>query len=1454
MHAGHLFERTLLVMAVTHVLLEDKALAQTSEGEEKTGDYKAFRSPLLTNTNTSSDDVIIVGGLFPLHQWNRGFAADEESQCAKEIQLSGFQRMEAMRYAIDEINRKQVIPGVKLAYEMRDTCTSQTYTLRQAVEFLNHAGSEVTSCTMNLTTGSGLSRRMVSAIIGAAASGSSIEAASFLRLFRIPQISYASTSAELSDKDQYTYFMRTVPPDNFQAKAIMAVVRSVNASFLSLLHSPSAYGEGGANVLRAEVEKSPSKPCLSADAMVGSLSGNAEEAQRTHREALNQLTHDVSSRAAFAVLFTGLKDAQSFFRTLARSPRSDRLNQKLTWIGSDAFGSHKSLTEKEYLGLTKGMLGVVPKTKVIDSFMNYFLNLDPTDDVNLQNPWFAEFWEREFNCRLDDSNATRRAACAKHRLYHSTGRNRPIKQDLKVPFVLDAVNTLAAGIRQLQLELCPNISKGVCSEMLTLTVGSRQGSINGEKLLEALKRQRLRSTVGYQLTFNPEGDPATAVYDIQNLRRTGPGDGYHETVGSWERLAASEQPPLGKTWHNGELTVVECYNVIDRSPSCTRSRLRLNFTNLQWHDGSEGKENLPISQCSSRCPPGHFARPLTAPHLKNVQKCCWTCQRCADNFYTTSQFAQCKECPYDTASLHNRTGCQKLPVEYFTIKTAGGIVVTIITAMQLVISIPCIIFTIIGAKAIKLRAALKTPELLIVETATVFLGCSLAVHLQRPTKEICVIQNAMRALFSTVIAFTLFVNVIFFRLKIKEEKEPKMPPPAPPRKRSRHAVPSQGSQLLAPPKPRLETAQSDRSSLDSTSSLSDVFTDTQPIYKSRTAIILSFMVTMSIVFLLVGMAGGTSSVIRRIVPHELHEIKCSFSPLSLIGLFLSIVPYLCSTAILVTTIYSTRGTKIAIHRSHQTTLGAFVVMLVVTLISTLTHYFSRSYIAQVLIEYCVVMVYAVTTLLAVVGHDLKVALLSSVYTKIDKTEVTTFGDNAVDEDNRFYRRLKETLKRDSLLNQSVRREYYTHMMRTARHYKEQARGLSSSSWGSKRIRIASTDVSNQSLSPVAPSRPSHSGFYMRQVSGTEVVMADVHHYHPPPALREDTGTSLYNTSIASSSASVHTATNPLFNVQTMAVNSEESLDVALDNEPLPLVRLKLLACVSRQSGLNDPSNLSANSYESSDAHSDDTTSGRWRSRLALDLPLNTVREHRQSCPAVLYGPAHPRTGRLDYSTSTPTELGTSTPTELGHMKVHSAQPLFSIRKLKARRSEKILVHSQGILNPPDTTSPERYGSSLPMVRVTRPPSCFHNSMPALCLPIPLRITEDTDLQPSNSAPTVTTGDAASHPAATRTSDDTAYQPSQPAPLRVPGDGDQQLGEDFIQMVSDLLTPGPESVGFDFPSQPPSAELECLMRDSPTAGHRDLHAQSSPKESHELVLTSPTSSTGEFGSRWSTTQV
>ena len=62
---------------------------------------------------------------------------------------------------------------------------------------------------------------------------------------QIPQISYASTAPELSDNTRYDFFVRVVPPDSYQAQAMLDIVTAMGWNYVSTLASEGTYGESG---------------------------------------------------------------------------------------------------------------------------------------------------------------------------------------------------------------------------------------------------------------------------------------------------------------------------------------------------------------------------------------------------------------------------------------------------------------------------------------------------------------------------------------------------------------------------------------------------------------------------------------------------------------------------------------------------------------------------------------------------------------------------------------------------------------------------------------------------------------------------------------------------------------------------------------------------------------------------------------------------------------------------------------------------------------------------------------------------------------------------------------------------------------------------------------------------------------------------------------------------------
>ena len=58
-------------------------------------------------------------------------------------------------------------------------------------------------------------------------------------------MSYASTAPELSDNTRYDFFSRVVPPDTYQAQAMVDIVKAMRWNYVSTVASEGNYGESG---------------------------------------------------------------------------------------------------------------------------------------------------------------------------------------------------------------------------------------------------------------------------------------------------------------------------------------------------------------------------------------------------------------------------------------------------------------------------------------------------------------------------------------------------------------------------------------------------------------------------------------------------------------------------------------------------------------------------------------------------------------------------------------------------------------------------------------------------------------------------------------------------------------------------------------------------------------------------------------------------------------------------------------------------------------------------------------------------------------------------------------------------------------------------------------------------------------------------------------------------------
>ncbi|XP_063289186.1 metabotropic glutamate receptor 6-like [Pelobates fuscus] len=483
------------------------------------------------------DGDITLGGLFPVHA--KGPAGVPCGEVKKE---AGIHRMEAMLYALDQINGDpELLPNLTLGARILDTCSRDTYALEQSLTFVQ---ALIQKDTSDIRCANGeppiLSRpERVVGVIGASASSVSIMVANVLRLFAIPQISYASTAPELSDNNRYDFFSRVVPPDSYQAQAMVDIVKALGWNYVSTLASEGNYGESGVEAF-VQISREAGGVCIAQ-----SIKIPREPRPGEFDKVIRRLLETPNARGI--IIFANEDDIK---RVLEATQRANQTGHFL-WVGSDSWGSKTSpvLRLEE---VAEGAVTILPKRASIDGFDQYFTSR--TLENNRRNIWFAEFWEDDFKCKLTRSGAPPEEARRKCTGEERIGKDSPYEQEGKVQFVIDAVYAMAHALHIMHMELCAG-SLGVCNKM---------DPMDGRLLLQYIRRVNFNGSAGTPVMFNENGD-APGRYDIFQYQMTNDSAPSYRVIGQWTEY------------------------------------LRLNIEEMQWYGG---QSDIPSSVCSLPCQPG----------------------------------------------------------------------------------------------------------------------------------------------------------------------------------------------------------------------------------------------------------------------------------------------------------------------------------------------------------------------------------------------------------------------------------------------------------------------------------------------------------------------------------------------------------------------------------------------------------------------------------------------------------------------------------------------------------------------------------------------------------------------------------------------------------------------------------------------------------------------------------
>lgn len=137
---------------------------------------------------------------------------------------------------------------------------------------------------------------------------------------------------------------------------------------------------------------------------------------------------------------------------------------RFVWIGSDAWSARNSVVEDQE-SVVEGAITVSPLLRSLKGFTEYFTGLTPQN--NLLNPWFAEYWEEHFHCKLANFNLTPYNRdyghwCAENRQISEAGSG--FKQTALLHFVRDAAYAFAYALHEMHKAKCDGLP-GLCDQM-----------------------------------------------------------------------------------------------------------------------------------------------------------------------------------------------------------------------------------------------------------------------------------------------------------------------------------------------------------------------------------------------------------------------------------------------------------------------------------------------------------------------------------------------------------------------------------------------------------------------------------------------------------------------------------------------------------------------------------------------------------------------------------------------------------------------------------------------------------------------------------------------------------------------------------------------------------------------------------------------------------------------------
>ena len=369
--------------------------------------------------NSTTEEYVAVGGVFAVRVAGRG-----RHRCSRVYREAGVQNIEAFLWAVRTFKTRY--PSASANFTIRavafDSCADKNLMLQQVLN--------LEYCQLAFGTPPVSPKRLL-AFVGTDTGEQAAALATELTRISRTLVSPAASNAFLSDVTKYPYFLRTVPSDGEQAKALVAMLAFRRWRYVQLVLEE---GDGVGEEFRS----------AATDAGICIVQTQVIPKVHTSQHLADIVEKMITKKETRVVVVLAGENTINELLLKAISTRG-----MFTWVGGNSWGNSKRAVEGAKKVAEGAVIVALRSDNIPNSakFMDYFkaLKVNTTD----YNPWMTGFWEKRFNCTLRGKKGF--TPC-RTELQSLDG----VQLDTFVPYTIEAVDAILHGFVRASKKACPS--------------------------------------------------------------------------------------------------------------------------------------------------------------------------------------------------------------------------------------------------------------------------------------------------------------------------------------------------------------------------------------------------------------------------------------------------------------------------------------------------------------------------------------------------------------------------------------------------------------------------------------------------------------------------------------------------------------------------------------------------------------------------------------------------------------------------------------------------------------------------------------------------------------------------------------------------------------------------------------------------------------------------------------